>query len=378
MRDRNPEYEFFSTDPETIVAELKEKYEAITEVTVHQGSAEMQFIQWVASVLVQERAMENYAMNQSFPSRAEGENLDALAELYYGSERPAAKSAVCTVRFHISAAQAEAIIIHAGTRVTDAGKTMVWSTEEDVMIPAGETYADAKVVCQTPGAAGNGYGVGQLSAMVDLYDYCQKVENITASDGGEDEATDKEFYELLRASMDSPSAGTYGGYVYAAKRVSTEIADVVPVAKGEAEIAIYLLMRDGKLASEEMKDAVLASVEESDRRIMTDHVSVADPGVVSYDIAFTYYISEKSTASSGEIKEAVEVAVEEYVAWQCGKLGRDINPDELRRRLYETGVKRIVLTSPEYTRLRSGRDNTVPQVAQLGKLAVKNGGFEDE
>ena len=75
---------------------------------------------------------------------------------------------------------------------------------------------------------------------------------------------------------------------------------------------------------------------------------------------------------------AVDKAVENYVAWQSGKLGRDINPDKLREYLAGTGIKRIELSEPVFTRLRDGKDNSAPQIATLGTVTVTNGGYEDE
>lgn len=111
----------------------------------------------------------------------------------------AAQAAVCTERFHISEAQTTAILIPAGTRVTDASGTLTWETVADAYVSIGETYADVQIRCQTVGAVGNGYAVGQINTFVDLFDYCERCENLTASDDGADQATDDEFYELMRA-----------------------------------------------------------------------------------------------------------------------------------------------------------------------------------
>lgn len=124
MSDRNTEYQFVATDTETVEALLISIYEKITGVSVKPASPEKLFIQFVAAVVIQERGLNNYTGNQNIPSRAEGENLDALAELFYVTQRPAAQPAVCTERFHISEAQTTAILIPAGTRVTDASGTL--------------------------------------------------------------------------------------------------------------------------------------------------------------------------------------------------------------------------------------------------------------
>ena len=88
----------------------------------------------------------------------------------------------------------------------------------------------------------------------------------------------------------------------------------------------------------------------------------------------------KSKQSAEQIEGAVDSAVQDYVAWQCGKLGRDINPDELRKRVKETGVKRIEMNEPVFTILRDGLDliDTVPQIATIGSISIINGGYEDE
>ena len=379
MSERNTEYQFVSTDTETVEALLISIYEKITGVSVKPASPEKLFIQFVAAVVIQERGLNNYTGNQNIPSRAEGENLDALAELFYVTQRPAAQAAVCTERFHISEAQTTAILIPAGTRVTDASGTLTWETVADAYVSIGATYADVQIRCQTAGAVGNGYAEGQINTFVDLFDYCESCENLTASDDGADEATDDEFYELMRASQDAYScAGAKGGYIYFAKQVSTEIADVVANSPSDGAVDLYVLMDDGTIATTEIKNAVLAACNESKVRPLADYVSVKDPGLVSYNIDFTYYVPTDTTLSGTAIQDAVDAAVEEYIAWQSGKLGRDINPDKLRDLLFHTGVKRIVLRSPAYKVLEGGKNNAAPQIAKLGTKTIVNGGYEDE
>lgn len=456
---RNSQYQFIPTDTETLIREMTASYEKLTGVTVQSASPEQLFIRWVTDIIIQERILNNYTGNQNIPSRAEGENLDALGDLVYLTKRPEAQSAVCVCRFYISQAQESAVLVPKGTRMTDSNKALVWETVEDVYVAIGDTYADTQIRCQTPGAIGNGYAVGQINTIVDVYDYYIKAENITASGDGADRATDDEYYELMRASMDGYStAGPMGGYAYRAMAVSTEIADVkavmparrreetmdlysreggkfaflgsdhlkentiqvfphgseTPAAKGTdwemsyvdgllklsvlpggalasadqvdiqvdevlaGHVYLYVLMEDGTIAGEELKKAVLEACNSDSARPLTDFVQMKDPELVPYNIDLTYYIPEDTGVSSGEIEASVKQAVEEYTAWQCAKLGRDINPSELYGRLMETGIKRLELRSPVFTVLRDGRENGVPQVAALGTKTVTNGGHEDE
>ena len=376
---RNTEYEFVDTDTEDVVALLVSAYEKITGTTVQPASPEKLFIQWTSNIIVQERVLTNYAANQNLPSRADGSNLDALGELFYDSVRPSAQAALCTVRFYISAAQSTSVLIPKGTRVTDASSTLIWETSADTYIAIGSLYADVKVQCQTPGASGNGYAAGQINTIVDVFNYFSACENITTSGDGSDAATDDEYYALLRASADGySSAGSKGGYVYWAKKASTDIADVVANRPSAGTVALYVLMDDGSIAGTEVKAAVLAACSDSSVRPLTDSVTVSDPEIASYNIAFTYYIASTSTSSASDIEASVSKAVATYKTWQHAKLGRDINPSYLISLLMSTGIKRVDLTSPSFTTLRDGSDNTIPQIAAAGTVAITNGGYENE
>ena len=378
---RNSDYQFVSTDMEAFQAQMIVAYERICGVTVQPASPERLFIQWVASIILQERQLLNYAGNQNIPSRAVGENLDALAELFYMRERPQAHSATCTVRFYISAAQEQAVLVPFGTRVSDSSNTLIWETEADAYIPAGETHIDLPLRCQTAGAVGNGWAAGKLNVCIDLFAYYSRCENITESAGGRDRATDAEFYELLRASQDAYStAGARGAYIYHAKKVSPEIADVVANSPTPGVVKLYVLESSGRPAGAELKAQVLAACNPDEVRAFTDLVSVADPETVSYNVDLTYYLSEESQVKAADVQKAVEEAVRQYIAWQCGRLGRDINPSYLHGLLMQTGIKRAVIAEPVYTSLRDGRqaENSVPQVAAVGTVSIKSGGWEDE
>lgn len=376
---RNTEHQFIPTDTDKVVALITAIYEEIFKTTVRPASPEKLFIQYMANIIIQERALNNYTGNQNIPSRAEGENLDALAELTHIKSRPEAQAAVCKMRFSISEAQDTAILIPAGTRVTDASNTLIWETEEDAYIPIGDTSLELSVRCQTVGTIGNGYAAGQINTLVDVYDYYSECVNVTESDGGSNVPDDDEYYELMRASMDAYScAGARGGYIYFAKQESTEIADVIANSPTPGVVKLYVLMKGGELATEEIKNKVLAACSADEVRPLTDQVFVEDADVVNYDVAFTYYTQTGSARSAADIAAAVQMAVDKFNAWQCGKLGRDINPSRLINLLMQTGIKRVELTAPAFTVLRDGGDKTVPQVAALGTVTITNGGYEDE
>ena len=381
------EYQFVNTNPEELMARLIAEYEKTSKYTMQPGSPERLLISWVASALTLIQVQINYAGNQNIPSRASGQNLDALGDLFFEKARPAAKPAVCTMRFTISEPQASAVLIPEATKVTDASGAKYWATTIDIYVPIGETYAEVQALCMNEGSEGNGYKAGQINKLVDVFPYFLKCENITESDGGSDTATDLEYYKQLKASEDAYStAGPMGGYTYWAKTVSTDIADVVAIMPRNPDtdelmgghVHIFALMFDGTIASETVKELILAACNEDSVRPLTDFVSTVDPDIVDYNIAFTYYVPANTPRTGAEIQQAVDDAVTEFKKWQSGKLGRDINPSYLISLLMKTGIKRVVLTEPAFTALNDGSDHLVPDVARCVSTDIVNGGYEDE
>lgn len=443
------------------------KYEELTGRKLNKADPDRLFLSWAVSALLNERANTNYTGNQNIPSRSVGENLDALAELFYLQARPQAKAAVSIVRFTITQVLTKRILVPAGTRVTDDEQALFWETVEDAYIAPGSLSVDVPVRCQTLGTIGNGYEPGTINNLVDEYQYAGDPENIVVSDSGSDLADDAEFYALLRDSMHAFStAGPSGAYEYHAKSVSNEIADVkacspspifscnrpvytrngakftfiggykidtrtLKVSRGNVvgqwnvdyvytrmdspppasyrpytgEIAItlkdggafadaddidisyareiggqvyvYALMADGTPASEVVKEEIYKACSADDVRPLTDYVEVRDPAAADYDIDVSYYIPRESPNGGEAIEAAVANAVSDYIAWQAGAMGRDINPSVLIEYLMNAGVKRVVVRSPEYRVLSDGSDWSVPEYARVGTVNVSNGGVEE-
>ncbi|MGN0686667.1 MAG: baseplate J/gp47 family protein [Oscillospiraceae bacterium] len=379
------EYQFVSTDSAEIVADLTAKYEELTGRTLLPSDPDKLFIQWVAGIIIQQRIIVNYAANQNIPSRAVGENLDALGKMIYNVSRPQAKPAECVVRFTISAQQETAIPIPKGTRVTDSSGSLMWATTVDTAVEIGAVFVDAPVICEKEGTVGNGYAPGQINTLVDVDKvlYYSSCSNIETSNSGTERATDNEYYELMRAGLEAFStAGPKGAYEYHAKAVSTSIADVCainPIDK-PGYVNIFAIMANGEIADDGTKNAILAACNDDKVRPLTDVVEVLDPLVVEFNIELTYYVDRNSQKSAAEIESAIRSAVEEYADWQCKKIGRDINPSRLMWLIKDTGAKRVDIKSPVFVSLRDGSDRLTPQTAHtvLTSAVIVNGGYEDE
>lgn len=373
-----PDIEFVETDVETIENSLIALYELMykkmtgKKKKVYPASPERLFIAWAAAVIVQQRVLINETAKKNVPRYAEGEYLDSLAELFKDTPRLPASPAIAVFRCHISEAQPQSVIVKAGTRINFDGN-IIFSTVKDLEIKAGDTYGDVNAQCLTPGLAGNDLAVGQVKEIIDAYDYFLKIENITRTAGGADEEDDASYYERMRESMESFStAGPINGYIYHVKTVTPAIADVTATSPEPGVVDIRILLQNGDLPTDAVIKEIQEALNTSDIRPLTDMVTVSKPQESPFDIDVTYYIPRYSQAGSNIIDAAAKEAVTQYIKWQTGKMGRDINPSRLNSMLMAAGVKRVEIRKPLFA--------VVPEthVARLGSQQVLNGGIEDE
>ena len=212
-----------------------------------------------------------------------------------------------------------------------------------------------------------------LMPTIDVFPYYESVENITESAGGADRESDAAFYERMRESVETYStAGPLGGYEYFAKSASALIADVKATSPKPGEVDVRVLLTGGELPGEEILKEVLDILNADTVRPLTDHVTVAAPQAVPYNIDVTYYTQEGGALSADTIAADVAAAVKSFQKWQAEKMGRDVNPSRLIALLMQTGVKRVEVRSPVFATVA---DNAV---AQVGTVSVVNGGAERE
>lgn len=375
MTEKNrsyPDISFVETDTETVVNALIRSYEAYTGRTLYPADPARLFILWVADVIVQERVNLDFSAKQNVPRYAEGEYLDSIAELFKDAYRLEPERAKTTLRYTLSVALDTATVIPAGTRATPDGE-IVFATTEDLTIPAGKLTGDVEAVCETAGAAGNGFVAGQIKQPIDVFPYYQSVENTTESEGGADEESDAAFYERLRESVETFStAGTLGAYEYYAKSASALISDVKATSPSPGKVDVRVLLAGGTLPETEMLNTVSAVLSADDVRPLTDYVTVKAPDVVAYNIDVTYYTQAGGALSDDTISANVAAAISEFKKWQAEKMGRDVNPSYLISLLMAAGVKRVVVRSPAFATVEE------TAVAQIGTTTVVNGGAESE
>ncbi|MCM1045646.1 MAG: baseplate J/gp47 family protein [Candidatus Gastranaerophilales bacterium] len=290
----------------------------------------------------------------------------------FGFQEDGIASATITLRFYLSVDQPADIIIPAGTRAT-AGDQVYFATKEELVIIAGEIYADVEAVCTSAGTAGNGYAKGQINIIADPVNLVEKVENITESTGGHDEYTNQELRELIYNFPSTYStAGPKECYEEIAKSYRSDIVDVRVITNKEAVVQIYVLLRDGILPDEEYRSALGRYIEELKRTPDTDKIEILSPQAVNYNLNITYYISTNQKDVADGLKEAIEDAVETFVKYTHEKIGRAINPSTLVSFTKAAGAYRLEANGLSYRALAQD------EVAICTESVVTFGGLEEE
>lgn len=275
--------EFVNTDTNTIKTNVITVYEGLSGRTLAAGDPIRLFLESIASIIAQQRAIINFTGKMNLLAYSEGDYLDHIGALV-GCTRLGTEKAKAEALVTLSAAQTFAVTIPAGTRIT-AGDGLMFAVTETAIIPAGATTANVTVECAAAGEIGNGFVAGQLKQIVDPIAYVASIVNTSTSAGGTDMEKDDAYRERIRIAPESFSvAGPAGAYIYWAKTASSLIADVAVLSPAPGYVEIYPLLEGGELPTQTILDDVDAVCNDERIRPLTDHVSVLSPAAVSYDI----------------------------------------------------------------------------------------------
>ena len=349
------------------------KYEELTGEKISLAQANPYRLIMYASAVQIYQAMQyaDYAGKQSFLTYATGDFLDNLAAMR-GVTRIEATAAVTILQFSISDPIASAVSIPAGTRVTN-GNDVYFATDEYAEIRPGQTSVTVSATCTDVGLTGNGFAIGELNTVVNTLPYIVTVSNTVATSGGADRESDENLKERIYSIPGSYStAGPAGAYIFHTKNVSSEIGDVAVSSPEPCEVVVKFIMADGSLPSAAMIQKVQDYLDDNDIRPLTDVVTVGAPNTATYNINLTYYIGASDTSAVSTIQADVDAAVSAYNIWQTEKIGRDINPSYLIKKIMEAGAKRVVVNSPVFTAVNEST------VAKTGTVTVNYGGVESD
>lgn len=370
---------FVEIDTNTIKQYVISTYEELTGETLARAHPVRLFLETLAAIICWLMANVDYAARMNMLAYSEGYFLDLLGDLV-GCTRIDEKAATTKFKITLSAVRPHAVIIPAGTRVATATNIM-FATDNDVTILAGNTEATVHGTCLVNGTAGNDFASGEISKIIDHVAYVSTMVNITASEGGADIEDDESYRNRIREAPESFGSGTDGWYKNHVKEVSNFIGDVYVEGPEDREaegkeikpgvVVVYPLKTDGTIPGAELKQEIIDYLYDPKIHYLTDQLFVENPIVEEYDINLTYYIDLADSTQEAAIQEAVNKAVNAHVIWQKEKLGRDVNPSRLIHSIIVAGAKRVDVSAPSYKKIKKN------MVATAKNINVVYGGLED-
>lgn len=297
------------------------------------------------------------------------ENIGALK----GISRNSGAAARARLRFTLSVKRPSTTIIKEGIRVT-ASDGVYFKTMDMLEIPAGQLSGEVNAECREIGIKGNGYEIGAIKTIVDPVSYVEKVENVTVSEGGADLESDENLAERIFLAPSSWStAGPDDAYKYWVRTFNPAISDVMVGSDIPGEVDIFFILQDGQLPEETMIAELDEYLKNEEIRPLTDQVIVRAPKIQEYEIDLTYYINRSDRSRASAINNRVQEAVQTYISWQRERIGRDINPDQLRKMLLIAGAKRLEIREPQFSAIAQA---SIAMPA--GDVQVLYGGIEDD
>ena len=374
-----PDVQFAELNPEVITRHLVSFYEeaarqdGVENWRLFDGDKRRLFLLSLAYYLTEQNNAIDQAGKMNLLRFSEGAFLDQLAGLYgERGKRLLAAMAVTTIEFTLSAPRPSAIIIEQGSRVSP-GNNIFFATDRAAVINPGEMSVQVTATCLEPGAKGNGFEPGEINILVDRNSpFVESAVNVTTSMMGADIESDDEYRQRVWMLPESFSvAGPDGAYMFWAMTASQEIVDVGVTSPEPGEVNLFPLMRNGELPTQDVLNRVLEICSDRTRRPLTDLVHAIQPDIVTYNVDFTYWISRENVSAAWQIQEDVQRVTLEYTQWQKSALRRDINPDQLIRRVTNVQAKRLEVRSPAFTVIGDH------EVAVAQNINLVFGGLED-
>ena len=360
------------TDAENLLVErYQEMYERLTGKpgTLARADPMTLLLYATATYLYQQDLRIDYRGKMNLLKYSKGAFLDHVAAIKRIT-RNGASAAVVTMRFTLSDIRSSVVTIPEGTRVQ--AEDIFFETIEYAEIEAGDTSIDILCQCMTEGVEGNGFEPGAIITLVDPIPYVASVINVDTSAGGADVESDDSLRErVYLAPAGFSTAGASDSYIYWAKSFSSAVSDVVVDDPEPGDVVVSFLV-NGEVPTPAIIESMYSWLNDKTIRPLTDHLTVQAPDIEYFEVELTYYINSSDYSKVTSIQNAVEQAVDEYIAWQTSAIGRDLNPDELIKRVVAAGAKRVEVVSPVYTPI------TGQQVSAMTDKSVTYGGLEDD
>ncbi|EGH8522773.1 baseplate protein [Salmonella enterica] len=334
---------FLETRPEVILREVIDWYEKESGKKLYPADDEMLLINMVVYRESLVRTIIQDVAGQNLVAKARAPMIDYLGHLV-GVFRLSAIAAQDTLQFSVDEAPVTNILIPAGTRVS-ATDSVIFATDNDVLLMAGELSVQVHATCTEAGIVGNGWQPAQISNLLDDIEGADfQVVAIAPSSGGAEAESDDHLRERIILAPESFSnAGSKGAYRFHAMSAHQDIVDVAVTRPLPGTVKLTPLMSYG-MPDQTILDTVARTCSDEKVRPLTDTVVTALPEEVIFTIAATLIVYEGQ-----DEKSVLSEAEKSIVAWQtrtAAKLGLDIIPSQISAALSVSGMYKVELDSP--------------------------------
>jgi phage-related baseplate assembly protein len=354
--DLVPDIDFAVKDPTVIqsevIADYQSAFKTLTGIvkTLAPGDPVRLHLLVVCHWLSHQRVIVDFTGKQNLLKYAHDDYLDNLGALYGPrAARLQPQPAMCTLRFSLAAPLAFDAVVPKGTQC-QAPNAVVFVTQTDGFIISPNLSCDVLAEALVTGAIGNNFAPGQIGSIINWNQpWSLDVSNIDTTAGGSDQETDQQYrYRLWLATESFSTCGPHDAYEFWALSSHPDIIQAVIYSAPEiaGEVWIYPLLEGGVLPTQEIMDLVAATCSADTRRPLTDFVTVKLATEFVYTLDFDYYVLSDNEVLLSTIQSNVQQAVTDWILWQRSAIGRDLNSDELIKRVLEGGAKRVVINSP--------------------------------
>ncbi len=305
-------------------------YEAENGVIPQPGSPEMRVINMMVARLTDHKSGINSAALMQLLPYSKAPILDYVVSLV-GVTRLVAAEAQTTVEFVLPETHGS-IVFPKDMRIQTTDGKFVFELAEDLVVGADVETITAICICDTPGAGGNDYLVGDVSIILDPQPLLISASNITVTNSGSDQETDEQLRERAMLAPSSFSvAGPVDAYKFFAKSANPLIIDVAipnpPAVPGT--VVVYPLVPGGIDTPAEVLTQVYNILSSEKIRPLCDTVSVVSPTKTGYDLVVK--ITKITGAVNGDILGYVEPKLTDYLQELSLKLGRDVLVSKIKR-----------------------------------------------
>lgn len=314
---------FFERDTSVLKASMKAEFERLSGRTLYPAQTEMFLIEVAAYALSILNEAAQTAVLQNTAVWAEGRHLDDRGA-NVSTFRLLAQPARTTLRFTLSMARPGQVVVPAGTRAAAPGG-VIFATDADLVIPAGQAQGDVAATAQSPGGAWNGLGPGAVTDLLDPIAWVAGVANVAPVEGGTDEEDDARLRgRVVNALFTIAKTGPRNGYREHVMAVDPAIVDVAVIRPEPGHIHTYPLLETGA-PDAALKAAIADYLDPETLRPMGDHVAVLDPVAVGLGFEVTVRCLRAVPGLPAAAEAAARAA---FMPWSRS-LGSQIAPSKI-------------------------------------------------